>query len=98
MKPVSLQQISDQVLVVKWDNDSESVLFADKLRKNCPCATCRDAKEEKPLSPFKILKSHPDNILFINWEFVGNYAIRFTFNDNHSTGIYTYEVIKKLGD
>lgn len=98
MKPLGIEQISDQVLVIKWDDGSENILFANKLRSNCPCATCRDKKENKIANPFNILKSNPNNVVFITWEFVGNYAVRFTFSDNHSTGIYTYKLLKEIGE
>ena len=98
MKPALIDQISDQVMVVKWQDGKESILFADKMRKHCPCASCKDAKEEKKSSPFKILKSNPCTVIFESWEYVGNYALRFSFSDNHSTGIYTYEYLSELGD
>ena len=98
MKPDSIKQISDQVLVLKWDNGKESLLFANNLRKNCPCATCREKGEEKGSSPFNILKSNPENVVFIHWEFVGNYAVRFSFSDNHDTGIYTYDYLLEIGE
>ncbi len=98
MKPLSIEQISDQVIAVKWDDGKESILFADKLRKDCPCATCKDNKEEKSNNPFKILKSNPNTVSFLSWEYVGNYALRFGFSDNHSTGIYTYDLLTEIGE
>ncbi len=32
------------------------------------------------------------------WEYVGNYAIRFHFSDDHRTGIYSYEYLQQIGD
>ena len=32
------------------------------------------------------------------WERIGNYAIRFDFSDGHRTGLYSYELLKKLGE
>lgn len=98
MKPTSVEQISDQVIAVKWSDEKQSILFADKVRKNCPCATCKDTKEEKDANPFKILKSNPNTVLFEGWEYVGNYALRFGFSDKHTTGIYTYEYLSQIGE
>ena len=98
MKPKSIEQISEQVIAIKWDNEKESILFAENVRKNCPCAPCKEKKEQKASGPFKILKSNPSTVWFNSWEYVGNYAVRFGFSDNHTTGIYTYEYLKEIGE
>lgn len=98
MKPESIEQISDQVISIKWDDETNKIYFADKLRSKCPCATCKDQRENPNTNPFKILKANPNNVVFITWEYVGRYAVRFTFSDNHDTGIYTYEYLYELGE
>ena len=32
------------------------------------------------------------------WERIGNYAIRFEFSDGHRTGLYSYELLRQLGE
>ncbi len=100
MQPASIEQISDQVIVIKWNDGVELIYFAEKTRSACPCATCRDEREasEKSKNPFKILKHNPQEIAFSEWEMIGRYAVRFTFNDNHKTGIYTYEYLRQIGE
>jgi len=99
MIPKSVEQISDQAIAIKWDDDTESVFFAEKVRRQCPCASCKDEAEDKPkANPFKILKANPNNVVFKSWEMIGRYAIRFTFSDGHDTGIYTYETLKEIGE
>jgi len=98
MKPQSVEQISDQVIAIKWDDDSDKVYLAESVRAKCPCATCKDKDEKNKDSPFKILKANPNNVVFISWEYVGRYALRFVFSDNHNTGIYTYEYLYKIGE
>lgn len=97
MRPESIDQISDQVISIKWDDGTEQIFFADKTRGRCPCASCKD-KEDKPANPFKVLKANPNNVVFTGWEMIGRYAIRFTFSDRHSTGIYTYEYLRQIGE
>lgn len=98
MVPLSIEQISDQVIAIKWDDGSDKIYFAEKVRSKCPCATCREKDEQPNASPFKILKANPNNVVFINWDYVGRYAVRFTFSDNHDTGIYTYEYLYQIGE
>jgi len=96
MIPASIEQISDQVICIKWDDGEEQIYFADETRGKCPCASCRD-KEDEPKNPFIILKANPNNVVFTGWEMIGRYAVRFSFSDKHGTGIYTYEYLKKIG-
>jgi len=37
-----------------------------------------------------------DAFRIINIVKVGHYAIRISWGDNHSTGIYSYEMLKKI--
>jgi len=63
------------------------------LRYYCPCASCVDEitgerrirrGDLKPdMKPMKI-------------EPVGNYALKFTWSDGHSTGIYSYDTLRKI--
>lgn len=96
MQPVQFDQISDEVITIKWDDDHESIYFASHLRKNCPCAVCSGEKEPKSESPFKILKTGLDELKITGWELVGRYAVNFQFSDGHKTGIYTYEHLRNL--
>ena len=98
MKPESIEQVSDQVIAIKWENGNDKIYFAEKVRSKCPCAGCKDKDAQPEASPFKILKTNPNNVVFISWEYVGRYAVRFIFSDNHDTGIYTYEHLYEIGE
>jgi DUF971 family protein len=99
MQPTSINQISDQVITIKWDDGSNSLFFAEQVRGKCPCANCKDGKEAKLQDGlFKVLKANPNNVIFKNWEVVGRYAVRFSFSDGHDAGIYTFEYLKEIGE
>jgi len=97
MKPVVIEQISDKVITIKWDDGHESIYFADHLRRNCPCASCAQDRESGQKKLFKILQS-PDSgeIKFTGWQWIGRYAVEFTFSDGHNTGIFPYEFLRSL--
>jgi DUF971 family protein len=99
MIPKSVEQISDQAIAITWDDETQNIFFAEKVRGKCPCAGCKDANENKPnANPFNILKANPNNVLFKSWEMVGRYAIRFSFSDGHSTGIFTFDYLQEIGE
>jgi len=65
-------------------------MTATMLRSECPCASCRNAPERTALSI--VPEASITNITT-----VGAYAINLTFSpDGHSTGIYTYGLLRDL--
>jgi DUF971 family protein len=96
MRPLDIQQIGSE-LAVKWDNDSESFIPLEKLRRCCPCAGCKGETDimgnvykipETPLTPkaFELVR-------FIS---VGGYAIQPVWADGHATGIYPFEYLRRM--
>lgn len=91
MKPKEIKRV-DNSLEIIWENKSQKINLIS-LRKNCPCAGCREAKEEKK-SALRVIKNtlnEQTEIKKIN--LVGNYAIQITWGDDHSTGIYNFEYL-----
>ncbi len=98
MEPVDYDiEPSNDLLRLMWSDGRATMHSMADLRRHCPCASCR-AEREKMKSPMGlrvlsgpapavqqavILKVHP----------VGRYALRFDWNDQHSTGIYSYEFL-----
>ena len=82
-------------VVINWGDGHRSAYSLEYLRDRCPCATCTGAHGgPKPAaSPFqtykKILKM--DGV-----EEVGRYALRFLWNDGHTTGIYSFEHLREI--
>jgi DUF971 family protein len=89
---------------ITWADGHASHYDFPYLREECPCATCRDErgeKQEKPASQPPILSS-PALPMFKpkpraqSATQVGNYAIQFSFNDGHATGIYSYDHLRTI--
>lgn len=87
-------------LTIFWDDGSESEYLLADLRKTCPCATCRDLRDQlTSSSELTLLTNHAidPSTEVIHMETVGRYAIQFTWKDGHNTGIYTYEFLREAG-
>ena len=95
--PVSLKVEGGDRLVIEWNDSVRHVLTWGTLRKNCPCAGCRTEREKPaPLMPIiKLEEAQPAKPRSI--EPVGRYAYQIHWNDGHDSGIYTFEVLRKLG-
>ena len=80
-------------LKIVWNDDKECNYNLRELRSNCQCALCKhEMTGEKLISLENIAK----DINLIKIEIVGNYALHFTWSDGHTTGIYSYEYLRKL--
>ncbi len=90
MQIKSVDQISDQVITILWDDDHQSIYFADHLRANCPCALC--ANRKKSGGPIEA----PQQIKITEWRVTGRYAVEFRFSDGHKTGIYPFDLLREL--
>ena len=78
---------------VTWTDSKQSVVTFKELRFQCPCAACVDENTGKR----SIRKENvPDDVAPVRVQTVGNYAIGIHFSDGHSTGIYSYDYLRRL--
>jgi DUF971 family protein len=96
--PKDIQQIGDE-LAIKWDDDTESFVRLETLRRHCPCAGCKGEVDvmgnlyknpDKPLSPaaFQLRKIIT----------VGGYAIQPVWGDGHGAGIFSFDYLKRVAE
>jgi DUF971 family protein len=97
MKPANIQILGTE-LAIAWDDKSETYIPLEKLRHACPCAYC-SGETDVLGNTARGLKVHlqPAAFEIRSFETVGTYAIRPIWGDGHSSGIYSYELLKKLG-
>lgn len=85
-----------KTLHITWDDNSESNIPLKTLRDNCPCATCLTDRQHRPKNYIPLYSGV--QLTLTDIKPVGHYAIQFFWKDGHSTGIYRYELLKKLGE
>lgn len=102
MQPVELNVSPERELIIRWTDDRVDQIPLRVLREHCQCAGCNEKRinptPEKPgelrvlsaaeARPLEIEKMHP----------VGNYAYNVHFSDGHSAGIYTFEMLRRIGE
>ena len=95
--PADLQLIGDFV-ALRWDNDHEDVFPMEFLRANSPSAE----RAGEPDLFGNIRGGDPrtefPGVRVVDWEWVGRYAIRFQFSDGHGSGLYTFDLLRRLGE
>ena len=94
----------EKALIITWSDQREDRYPISVLRDCCPCATCmvkrNEEIEEQPESNLlPILSSAEAGPLTLTAvQPVGNYAYAIHFSDGHNSGIYTLELLRRLGD
>jgi DUF971 family protein len=79
-------------LLVTFENGESYELSAEYLRVESPSAEVKGhgPGQEKTVPGKR-------NVRISALEPVGNYAIRITYDDNHSTGLYSWQLLLQLG-
>ena len=87
---------------IDWKDRHHSDYSLAYLRDECPCATCTGAHgtepqkssySQPPANPFQMYKPA---LKMMEVEPVGNYAIRITWSDGHSAGIYSWDYLRRI--
>jgi DUF971 family protein len=87
-------------LRIEWSDGQTREYTIRELRDRCPCATCREKRNQppQPVNPLQVLSPGEARPLKIAaMKPVGNYAYAIDFSDGHDTGIYTLEFLRELG-
>ncbi len=92
-KPSEIRLSKDKrELKVTFKNGENFAISSELLRVESPSAEVQGHDpSQKKIIPGK------RNVEIIKVESVGNYAVRITFDDMHDTGIYSWDVLYRLG-
>lgn len=96
--PTNLKLKKDEKLSIDWSDGTHSEFTIAMLRKFCPCASCKELRQQMSRSRLTVLppgtRSGP--VIVEKAEMVGNYALRLTWSDGHATGIYSFSYLREL--
>jgi len=102
MQPTELNTTENRELIIRWNDGVEQTIPFRRLRKNCQCAACnqeRIAPVKAPASSLTVLSAAEARPLMIDkMHPVGNYAYNIHFSDGHQAGIFTFEMLRRIGE
>jgi DUF971 family protein len=95
---IDIQQIGPE-LALKWDDGREDFLKLEAIRRACPCAGCqgeRDIMGNLHKGPEEELL--PLSFQLLRLEKVGGYAVQPVWADGHSSGIFSFDFLRRLAE
>jgi DUF971 family protein len=98
--PIRLNLKKDAQLEIEWQDGLKSIYPIAMLRALCPCALCRQVREEEKGKKKSLLQILPGNyskpLAVVSAELVGGYALRLEWSDNHGSGIYSFDYLRDI--
>ena len=90
--PTTIKKIdSGKNLLIKFENTDEFTVSAELLRVECPSADVQGHGGPK------IIVRNKGDVVINSIEQIGNYAIRIIFSDDHSSGLFSWDLLHDYG-
>lgn len=102
-RPIKLERSSEDTILIEWSDGRKREYSAKELRKNCPCALCKEIHGPKPQEPADPLslpiltKAETLPLRIQSMHPVGLYAYKIQFSDGHDLGIFTFDILQSIG-
>ncbi len=88
-------KLTEDSITIQWNDCHRSQYGTKALRINCGCAECvEEWSRRKLLDPATV----PSDIRAEDYLMVGRYAVQFLWSDGHYTGIYPFDMLRRLCD
>ena len=93
---------------ITWSDGHASHYDFAYLREQCPCAMCNDERQKKQQAKFEpaapsspslnspLLPMYKPRIAAKSAHAVGNYALQIDFNDGHTAGIFSFDLLRTI--
>ena len=91
--PAEIRKKKGEGIAIRWQDGHTSTYGARHLRGLCPCAQCVSETTGQRI----VVAEHIDpGVEIVAARTVGNYALHFDFSDGHTTGIYSFEYLRRV--
>ena len=94
--PLDVQARRDErLMVLVWPDGRTDRLPFQIVRGNCPCAVCvSEDTGERRVGPAQISPEIAPAAMNLS----GNYALKIRWTDGHDTGLFSWELLRSLGN
>ena len=91
----NIQLIGGEV-AMRWNDGLESYLPLERFRRACPCATCGGEPDVLGNLSRPEVSYTPSSFELLAWQVIGGYALQPRWADGHSTGLYSFQYLRRL--
>ena len=101
IQPTQIERLDERTIQIAWSDGHARRYSVNELRDRCPCATCREKRKAAPPDPNMLTILQPEEaqpLTLQGMKPVGAYAYGIAFGDGHDSGIFTFELLLKLGE
>jgi len=95
LETTNIQQIGNE-LAIQWNDTTESYVDLQFLRRACPCAACGGEPDVLGNISRPNVNYSEKSFELAGFDFVGGYAVQPRWRDGHSTGIYSFQYLRRL--
>ena len=100
---IKVHKTTGTTMEIAWKDGHQSTYTFTYLRAACPCATCNEERHKahrepgQPAAPESSapLQMYKPQLRPNEVAPVGNYAIRFNWNDGHQHGIFSWDYLRE---
>ena len=97
IQPNNVQQIGNE-LAIRWNDGTESYFNLEFLRRACPCAACGGEPDVLGNVSRPRVNYTEKSFQLTGFDLVGGYAVQPRWADGHSSGIYSFTYLRRLGE
>ena len=91
--PAEIRKKGGESVTIRWTDGHTSAFASRFLRGLCPCAQCVSEMTGERM----VFEEHIDpKVAIAAARTVGNYALHFDFSDGHTTGIYSFDYLRRI--
>jgi DUF971 family protein len=85
-------------VTISWSDGYDSTYSFDGLRLACPCVECKGghANMGRATPRAAVRDAEDTGINLVDIQVVGSYALQPTWSDGHSTGLYSWELLRAI--
>ena len=82
---------------IVWEDGVHSTYSGEQLRWACPCAEC-SGEAGAPGRLSRVGRLSAEELRIRDVALVGQYALQIAFESGHSTGLYSFRMLRHLND
>jgi len=91
-------QVIGNELAIAWNDETESYCALEFLRRACPCAACGGEPDVLGNVSRPHVAYTDKSFQLVGFDLVGGYALQPRWADGHSSGIYSFTYLRRLGE